>query len=247
MKPHSKHSGGRGIRGDFHPLLSSNGPALRLTHSLLTLQDRSHTEWRDARVSRNVELLAVWLIGSFESCVSHFWHFQKVFQKYIFLFWIFICLLLSSSHFSVSELCLSWDWARTVWRAVRQKRYLYWELSLLVYRFLGQQSYAKDFASKTQNNNRNAKGERKLKQNFVKLWCAKNCRVLKLKAQLFRCSFDQKWHYSSAFASDGAAITNMKFTRSWNKYLMIFILTWKLKSEKKINRNHWKDARNFFR
>ena len=37
----------------------SDGPALRLTHSLLTLQDRSHTERRDARVSRNVEFLAV--------------------------------------------------------------------------------------------------------------------------------------------------------------------------------------------
>ena len=47
-------------RGTFTPCtpVNSDSPALRLTHSLLTLQDRSHTERRDARVSRNVEFLA---------------------------------------------------------------------------------------------------------------------------------------------------------------------------------------------
>ena len=60
------------------------------------------------------------------------------------------------------------------------------------------------------------------------------------------CPLNQKCRYSSAFASEvagGASITNMVFTRTW-----IDEFYSEVKSQEKIDRNHWKsEARNSFR
>ena len=99
----------------------------------------------------NVELLAVWLIwfiGSktlFQIFCFPFLTFLKVFP--VFNFHLFT----SQFQWRKIKTSCSWDWAGTVW-AVSQKRRAYWDYSLLVYRYPGQQLYAEDFASKAQNN-----------------------------------------------------------------------------------------------
>ena len=94
-----------GIRGDFHPLLSSDGPALRLTHSLLTYKiGRTQS-------GATLEFQGMWSCWLYESSAlsnlvfSIFDIFQKFFKN-IFSCFEFLFVYFSTSQFQCSLLQL---------------------------------------------------------------------------------------------------------------------------------------------